>query len=44
MEEMVLRKEEYFVLGDNRNFSIDSRSREIGAVKKEQIRGKVLFK
>lgn len=44
MEEMVLKNDEYFVLGDNRNFSTDSRSREIGVVKTKQIKGKVLFK
>jgi len=34
---------EYFVLGDNREESIDSRYEEIGIIKKEQIIGKVLF-
>jgi signal peptidase I len=43
MEEITLEEDEYFVLGDNRNFSIDSRSAEIGAVHREQIIGKVLF-
>lgn len=39
-EEIVLRKDEYFVLGDNRNSSIDSRKPEVGAVKRNNIVGK----
>ena len=31
----------YFVLGDHRNVSVDSRKREIGCVEKEQLVGKV---
>ena len=42
--EFVLGPEEYFVLGDNRNSSEDSRSGNIGAVKKEDIYGKVWYK
>lgn len=34
----------YFVLGDHRSVSIDSRSSEIGCVEKEQMIGKVLFR
>ena len=34
----------YFVLGDNREVSIDSRSREIGCIAGEQIIGKVSFR
>lgn len=33
-----------FVMGDNRNESIDSRSSEVGLVNLNQIRGKVLFR
>ncbi|MCR5279733.1 MAG: signal peptidase I [Lachnospiraceae bacterium] len=39
-----LGKDEYFVLGDNRNFSEDSRSGNIGAIKSSFIIGKVWFK
>ena len=39
-----LTKDEYFVLGDNRQNSIDSRFEEIGIIKKDEIIGKVLFK
>jgi signal peptidase I len=33
----------YFVLGDNRVSSLDSRSSVVGCVAKEQLLGKVLF-
>ena len=36
--------EEYFVMGDMRESSIDSRSTLIGCVEKEQIVGKVFFR
>lgn len=39
-----LQDNEYFVLGDNRNFSEDSRSGNIGVVNKSFIIGKVWFK
>ena len=42
--EIYLNDEEYFVLGDNRNFSEDSRSGNIGVVKKSFVIGKVWFK
>lgn len=41
--EIQLGSDEFFVLGDNRNNSEDSRSGNIGAVKKETIAGKVWF-
>ncbi|MBR3040852.1 MAG: signal peptidase I [Lachnospiraceae bacterium] len=42
--EITLGNEEFFVLGDMRNISEDSRSGNIGAVKKEDIYGKVWYK
>ncbi|MBP5660670.1 MAG: signal peptidase I [Lachnospiraceae bacterium] len=42
--ELHLAEGEYFVLGDNRNFSEDSRSGNIGIVKDSYIIGKVWFK
>lgn len=41
--ELVLGPEEYFVLGDNRNSSEDSRSGNIGPVGKNDIVGKAWF-
>ena len=42
--ELKLAVDEFFVLGDNRNSSEDSRSGNIGAVKKDNIAGKAWFK
>ena len=39
-DELILQPYEYFVLGDNRNSSEDSRSGNMGTVKKEYIIGK----
>ena len=41
--EIVLGADEYFVLGDNRNSSEDSRSGNIGPVGRETIYGKAWF-
>lgn len=41
--EILLESDEYFVLGDNRNSSEDSRSGNIGVVKKDTIIGKAWF-
>ena len=42
-EEITLGENEYFVLGDNRNNSEDSRYANIGNIKKEYIVGKAWF-
>lgn len=41
---ITLGEDEYFVLGDNRNYSIDSRQPHIGAIKEETIIGKYAFR
>ena len=41
--EITLGEEEYFVLGDNRNRSKDSRNSSVGKVKKESILGRAWF-
>lgn len=43
-EPITLGEDEYFVLGDNRNSGEDSRSGNIGPVKKELIEGRAWFK
>ena len=43
-DEIKLEEDEYFVLGDNRNNSEDSRYANIGNVKKEYMIGKVWFR
>lgn len=43
-EPITLGDDEYFVLGDNRNISKDSRSEEVGNVAKENIGGKVVLR
>lgn len=41
-EPVYLSDDEYFVMGDNRNSSIDSRSESVGVVKKDKIEGKAV--
>lgn len=43
-EPLQLAEDEYFVLGDNRKISKDSRYEEVGPVKRELIEGKVFFR
>jgi len=42
--EIQLNPEEYFVLGDNRNHSKDSRDPKIGVIKRSQLVGKVIYR
>lgn len=41
--EITLLENQYYVLGDNREHSIDSRDEEIGIIKKNEILGTMLF-
>ena len=41
---VVLKKDEYFLLGDNRENSEDSRFPNVGNVKRRQIKGRVWFR
>lgn len=41
---VLLGEDEYFVLGDNRNNSTDSRSWEVGMVKKDEIIGRAIMR
>lgn len=43
-QEIQLKNNEYFVLGDNVENSIDSRSNEIGLISQEEIIGKIVLK
>lgn len=39
-----LGEDEYFVMGDNRNDSKDSRTEEVGNIKREDLEGKAVFR
>ena len=39
---VTLATDEYFVMGDNRNVSADSQSKEIGSIHKSEILGKIM--
>ena len=43
-EEITVGEDEFFVLGDNRNYSMDSRSPAVGNIRKSQIMGRALFR
>ena len=42
--EIKLKSNEFFVLGDNTEHSIDSRFNEIGIIHKDEIIGKMIIK
>ncbi|MDO5156947.1 MAG: signal peptidase I [Eubacteriales bacterium] len=43
-ENVTLGDDEYFVMGDNRNRSLDSREEEVGNIKREDLKGKAVLR
>lgn len=43
-EDIILGEDEYFVMGDNRNGSLDSRFDEVGNIERERLIGKAVFR
>ena len=43
-EDIVLGEDEYFVMGDNRNDSKDSRFEEVGNIKRDELEGKAVLR